>query len=276
VNKLFVSASLLVAVLATTTTTGQDSSKKTGTGAQDGKQKATSNGQTAKEKSDAKSNGRGPAVSNPFLFLIRDPGVQADLKLSDSQKTAVRRLLDEIDPTLWLLRDTPPEKGGEQVLALIAKVKSGLGGVLSKEQLSRIDQIVLHAQGPEALYQPGVAQRLSLTPDQKKEIRETIEARRKELQELVEKVSKGEEKNPQEKAAEIRKAEHEQLLVILKESQQKQWAAMLGKPIDLTKVELSNIKAPDIEAADEWINSEPLTLEKLRGRVVALHFWTFG
>ena len=25
-----------------------------------------------------------------------------------------------------------------------------------------------------------------------------------------------------------------------------------------------------------WINSEPLTMEKLRGRVVAVEFWTFG
>jgi hypothetical protein len=25
-----------------------------------------------------------------------------------------------------------------------------------------------------------------------------------------------------------------------------------------------------------WINSEPLTMEKLRGRVVVVEFWTFG
>jgi hypothetical protein len=51
---------------------------------------------------------------------------------------------------------------------------------------------------------------------------------------------------------------------------------MLGKTIDLSHVQFSNIKAPEIVSPDEWINSEPLTLTKLRGRVVALHFWTFG
>jgi hypothetical protein len=232
--------------------------------------------QTEAKKKESKSNGRGPAVSNPFLFLIRDPGVQADLKMRDDQKKAVRHLLDDIDGPLWLLRDATPEEGGERVQVLIAKAKSGLNGVLKQEQLNRLDQIVLQAQGPEALCLPGVAQRLSLSSDKKKEIRETIESRRKELQELSEQVKKGAEKDPQEKAAKIREAEHEQLLLILTESQQKQWAAMLGKPIDLSKVELSNIKAPEIVTADEWINSEPLTLEKLRGRVVALHFWTFG
>lgn len=50
---------------------------------------------------------------------------------------------------------------------------------------------------------------------------------------------------------------------------------------------LSNLAADTLIAADKakaapefakgvWINSEPLTLEKLRGRVVLVEFWTFG
>ena len=33
--------------------------------------------------------------------------------------------------------------------------------------------------------------------------------------------------------------------------------------------------APELAAA-EWINSEPLKLSELRGRVVLIEFWTFG
>jgi hypothetical protein len=33
--------------------------------------------------------------------------------------------------------------------------------------------------------------------------------------------------------------------------------------------------APDI-AGSPWINSEPLSLDKLRGRVVVVEFWTYG
>lgn len=29
-------------------------------------------------------------------------------------------------------------------------------------------------------------------------------------------------------------------------------------------------------AQGKWINSEPLTIDKLRGRVVLLDFWTYG
>ena len=33
--------------------------------------------------------------------------------------------------------------------------------------------------------------------------------------------------------------------------------------------------APEI-ASGAWINSEPLSMQKLRGRVVLIDFWTFG
>jgi hypothetical protein len=36
------------------------------------------------------------------------------------------------------------------------------------------------------------------------------------------------------------------------------------------------IKAPDLTDADEWINSKPLQFNKLEGKVVVLHFWTFS
>jgi hypothetical protein len=33
--------------------------------------------------------------------------------------------------------------------------------------------------------------------------------------------------------------------------------------------------APEV-AGDRWINSTPLTMQGLRGRVVLVEFWTFG
>jgi hypothetical protein len=34
--------------------------------------------------------------------------------------------------------------------------------------------------------------------------------------------------------------------------------------------------APELQGIDEWINSKPLSLSDLKGKVVVLHFWTFG
>ena len=36
------------------------------------------------------------------------------------------------------------------------------------------------------------------------------------------------------------------------------------------------IPAPELQGIDEWINSKPTSLKKLKGKVVVLHFWTFG
>jgi hypothetical protein len=36
------------------------------------------------------------------------------------------------------------------------------------------------------------------------------------------------------------------------------------------------IAAPELNDVEEWINTKPLLLKDLRGKVVALHFWTFG
>jgi hypothetical protein len=35
------------------------------------------------------------------------------------------------------------------------------------------------------------------------------------------------------------------------------------------------LRAPELRA-ERWINSSPLTLSQLRGKVVAVEFWTFG
>jgi hypothetical protein len=36
------------------------------------------------------------------------------------------------------------------------------------------------------------------------------------------------------------------------------------------------IPAPELQGIEAWINSRPLTLKGLRGKVVVLHFWAFG
>ncbi len=39
---------------------------------------------------------------------------------------------------------------------------------------------------------------------------------------------------------------------------------------------LEHVNAPELRGITEWINSEPLTLKGLRGRVVLMQFWTIG
>ena len=49
------------------------------------------------------------------------------------------------------------------------------------------------------------------------------------------------------------------------------------QPEAVTNVELPDLgAAPELRGISDWINSEPTTLEALRGKVVLVHFWTFG
>ena len=36
------------------------------------------------------------------------------------------------------------------------------------------------------------------------------------------------------------------------------------------------IPAPELKGINEWINSKPISLSDLKGKVVVVHFWTFG
>lgn len=37
-----------------------------------------------------------------------------------------------------------------------------------------------------------------------------------------------------------------------------------------------NVRAPEFAEGLDWVNSAPLKLEDLRGRLVLLDFWTYG
>jgi hypothetical protein len=47
-------------------------------------------------------------------------------------------------------------------------------------------------------------------------------------------------------------------------------ALLAGQPAEF------NIPAPEFGKATEWINSKPLKLADLKGKVVVVHFFAFG
>jgi hypothetical protein len=51
--------------------------------------------------------------------------------------------------------------------------------------------------------------------------------------------------------------------------------ALLPAPPGLAQPPRTGAPAPDL-AGGPWVNSQPLTLAGLRGRVVAVEFWTYG
>jgi hypothetical protein len=60
------------------------------------------------------------------------------------------------------------------------------------------------------------------------------------------------------------------LVALMRSPAPAQAAEDAGQPVAM------KVPAPDFPDVTEWINSKPLTWEKLRGQVVVVHFWTFG
>ena len=66
------------------------------------------------------------------------------------------------------------------------------------------------------------------------------------------------------------------MLGILDQHRSRQYAALLGPRFDLAKVTPSPANAPEFDNTNVWLNSEPMTMESLRGKVVVVHFFAFG
>lgn len=54
------------------------------------------------------------------------------------------------------------------------------------------------------------------------------------------------------------------------------WVVLMASTLTAGEPSSMEQKAPELAGITQWINSKPLALKNLRGKVVVLHFWTFG
>ncbi len=212
-----------------------------------------------------------PSLPYLTVMLARDPSVHAELSLSPAQIQKVSAAIASIDEPLWQLRDVNVEKSGPQTAAMLTHLRDQLKRDLKKSQLERLDQLVLQARGTKALVTPEVSQRLKLTASQITQLKKVLsdstaaaERRQKESTETA----------PSQEA--LNKTEMKRVNDVLNARQTSALGTLLGKPFDFSRILQIGCVAPEIRTAEAWINSDPLTLKQLRGKVVVVHFWAFG
>ncbi len=93
---------------------------------------------------------------------------------------------------------------------------------------------------------------------------------------LTQKIQEGDSRNLSGKLwwtrcpQEIRKAVWESFLLKPADDGRAAWQIPTSSPLPVLK------QAPEIADTGQWFNAEPLTMSKLRGKVVLVHFWTLG
>ncbi len=214
-------------------------------------------------------------IDTPFMELIRDRAVHNDLGLATTQVASLRKLTDQFDSRLFPTRNSREDDRRKQVNDLVMRVRPRLKSILSPIQLRRFSQIELQCQGPRALLRPDVQARMLLTKPQLDSIAKEVTSTNNAWKQIQE---KGRPRVAVQKQIDgILSAEPRKILRHLNGKQKQQWRSLTGRPAAVSKFGRGlKYKAPEFVAGMTWINSPPVTMQSLRGKVVILHFYAFG
>ncbi|MFN8139606.1 MAG: hypothetical protein U0R49_07415 [Fimbriimonadales bacterium] len=166
---------------------------------------------------------KGAGGSGAMLLLM--PAVQTELKMSQEQIAALK----EAVPSVGSKKAGAPgagQKKGPEVMAALEKVKSGL----NTEQQKRLGQLLLQFEGPVALMNPQVAEKVGVTPEQKSQ----IQAMMKEVFSGL-KDANLQPKERREKMQAVKKEVGAKILALLSDGQKTQWNSLLGSPFNFPK-----------------------------------------
>jgi peroxiredoxin len=217
-----------------------------------------------------------PKLADSTILLLRDDSARDELELAPEQRSALDALLEEHNRVLLAIRDVGPTGADETAQPFLAEVRTGVAKLLTDEQRLRLQGLVLQSQGYDHLMRPDVAAELNLTDAQQRQLAEIATEFRNKSQTLR---TDGKNRSPRKLQAELSKlqtARQKQIVARLQPDQLQRWGQLLGEPFDFSKVSTGPALAPEFADVEAWLNSSPLTIESLRGRVVVVHFFAFG
>lgn len=218
-------------------------------------------------------------MDDPLLFLLREPAVHKDLGLSASQKERLVSINESLDGLFLSSRNNKNKAEVEQnTKKVMGKSREAVSTILSQQQQDRLRQISYRLKGMPFILLPDAVAKLQLTSTQKTTIEKIIA----ETKETVSKHSSREfqgakaYEEAQRTIMAARKREQEEIMAALNATQKRQVATLVGKSFDPSTLYRVAFRAPELVDSGQWVNTESLNWDDLKGKVVALHFFAFG
>ncbi|WP_428304594.1 redoxin domain-containing protein [Lacipirellula sp.] len=229
-----------------------------------------------KEEKAAAKETSAPALSDPTILLVRDAAVRKALQLTGEQRTSLDALLRTHNRMLLAIRDVGPTGADETAQPALAEIRAELNKILNAKQKLRLQQLVLQVQGYDCLARQDVARQLKLSPEQQQRLAQIGDEFRASVKAFTEGGGGGDAEANAAELARLQAARLEKILAELEEPQEAAFSKLLGEQFNFAQVNPSPADAPEFVSIEEWVNSEPLTMESLRGKVVVVHFFAFG
>jgi hypothetical protein len=205
---------------------------------------------------DGQASGPKTKPINPVVQLIRDPQIQAELKLNEGQTAQVDERYGKIERELWPLRDAQVGPGAEKRGKLVDQFEQELSSLLEPTQLLRLRQLLVQAQGWQSLTLPRIANELKLSDAQQRQVDQIVTSTAAKLQLAAAGAQPAAER---EKAnLKLRREEGAAIQKLLGVSQRKQLAELVGPKYNVSSIRALTYTAPQLGQIDRWINTQPL------------------
>ena len=214
-------------------------------------------------------------VPHPLTSLLRAEQVHKELSLSPTQIEDVQKAADKVDLPLWRLRDLPASERNEGTAPLVQRLTDRLSAILSASQMKRLTQIAWQAQGIEAVLEPEIVAGLGISPEQLDNIGAALNTARDRFTSLQMSTEIRPESRRLAYVRNLRTEAERNILAALNVRQRRVFSTLMGHPFDLSRVREIACQAPEFEAKT-WLNSPPLKMADLKGKVTVIHFYAFG
>ena len=216
-------------------------------------------------------------IPQVILPLLHTPQVQAEIGIEGAKLAQLEQLFAQVDGDWWRARNLPPVQQRAAITKVEKVVKTWLTESLPREKLLRLADLERRAQGGRVLLRENVAEVVGLEPAQSEKLLAAARATESAAAALGRVFQSGGGQGDLEKVALLAARERELKLPgdLLSEEQQKEWRRIVGSPFDTVTLDRIYPMATELAPSDTWINSEPLSLAALRGKVVILHFYAF-